>query len=124
MTKITMTLYGTCAKTMLRELALRYARLCLRSKMIFPMANGPWLYGSKRKRNIAEFREWMANVDRMRADYRKTLETMLPEVPPVPDIDLTPFRRDGYFLYPAHRIEEIASGYATSVTATLGDQGR
>lgn len=124
--KVTITLHDDCARTILRETARRYAVLCVKSRMPADIVNAPW--GGRmdraggRKSWTTVYREWMADIDRQRADYKKSLQSVVADLPPVPEIELKPYvspreNRTYAGVYPSSQAEKVARDYAEAILA-------
>lgn len=131
--KIEITLHDECAKAVLRQVARRYALLCVNSTMPSDIANAPWTgrwdAAGGRKTWEAVYREWMAEVDRERAAYRRTLLSVLDELPGMDRVELKPYvspgtKRTHAGVYPAQAAAAVAEAFAEKVLEAVAARRR
>ncbi|WP_240233577.1 hypothetical protein [Devosia lacusdianchii] len=86
MKSITLTLHGAAARQMIRSMAQSYALLAIKSTLPDDTVNAPWnATGLPRSK-------WMREVDSERADYRKSLLSIIRELPEFPKVEWRPYR--------------------------------
>lgn len=125
--KVALTLHDACGAAVIRQVAKRYALLSLNARMPSDLVNAPWSGRWHAQREAggkksweAVHREWVAEADRERASYRKTLLSVLDDLPPLPDVELKPYRSPGTGetyrgVYPSKPIGEAADEFADRV---------
>jgi hypothetical protein len=70
------TLHGVAEEFVIRELATAYVRMTIRSRLPRLMWNHP-------RGSYPEHGQWVADLDRRRADYRRTLQSFCQHLPDV-----------------------------------------
>ncbi len=118
MREIQVTLRGR-ARGALRGLAYDYALAELRSRLNYSkkMADGPWLTVLG---DGTPFKEWRANNEARRQDYKAALVSVVAELPPVPVVDLMPYHtRPGWLLWPRHKARTVAGEWADAFMESL-----
>lgn len=126
--KITLTMHDACAEKTVRTMARQYVFLCNQSRLPALTSNYPWQWQAGMDWN-ATHRKWIARVDKNRAAYRKSLESFIADLPPVPIAELKQYKspRGGnemWVSYPSSRIAEIADAYADALCAMVLESGK
>lgn len=114
--KISLTMHDECARAIVNEVADRYCRLCIYSRLPHDTVNAPWRYGDRDA--------YIAKIDRRRAAYRKTLQSFLPDLPAVPPVVFPNYTSPGdgkvYSTYlGAHHVATACKAYVTLVEAAV-----
>jgi hypothetical protein len=121
--KITIRLDGDAAKQIARKIAFNYAFLSIQSGLTSDgTVNAPWFdYGIKSM--VLAHKKWLRRVDRERISYRRALASILPSVPPPPEVEWRSFTASNGKTYPVDyvpkRAIEAARGYADQVMKSL-----
>lgn len=127
--KATITLHDDCARIIIKEIAKTYATLCVKSKTPMEALGAPWRgrWESSGKSRVSAYRDWVADIDRRRADYRKSLQSVVPDLPPVPEIEMKPYRspHEGKTycgVYSHQQVAKLAEEYAAVILGMIARQ--
>jgi hypothetical protein len=119
------TLHGAAARQIIRSMAQSYAMLAVKSTLPSDCVNAPWSTQWQRDGGTwqAAYRKWMRGIDRERADYRKSLLSILPDLPEFPAVEWSPYKSPNgktySAIYSGPRAVGVAKAFAEQCAAAL-----